>query len=213
MKKYIDAVKAELERRQKIHYESADPFAAGQFAEDTEVLSFIDSLQLEQLVNKNLSMRIACDIIEMTAKRAIDKPQDKDKEVELMTRKINYLRLLEGNDTQQGQQEITKKNMTPEQYQDACVALRDEKRKLVDQLERLEEQGKALKENYIKEVFDASPFHIGDKITDEEGRTWFVSGADEVCNRIILRLNPPKKNGTMSGVTYVGRGEPDIYLN
>ena len=103
--------------------------------------------------------------------------------------------------------------MTPEQYKDTCKVLRNEKKKLEYQIALLKEQEKALKENYVKEVFDASPYNVGDRITDEKDRTWFVSGADELCNHVILRLNPPKKDGTMSKVTYIGRGEPHIYLN
>ena len=66
----------------------------------------LKSLQQKQLVNKDLGTLITCDIIEMTVKKAIDKPQDKEKEEELMTRKINYLRLLEENCVQQEQPEV-----------------------------------------------------------------------------------------------------------
>lgn len=75
-----------------------------QFACD-DIVNLITSLQQEQF-NKDIGTLITCDIIEMTVKRAIDKPQDKEKEVELMTRKINYLRSLEENYVQQEQPEV-----------------------------------------------------------------------------------------------------------
>ena len=57
--------------------------------------SLIDSLQQEPLVHTELCTIIACDIIQATAKRAIEKPQDKDKEEDLMIKKMEYLNMLE----------------------------------------------------------------------------------------------------------------------
>lgn len=110
--KYIDAdkLKAEIERRiaqwQPYTFACASQIASEAFDRIDELkglLIYITSLQQEQLVNKDLGTLITCDIIEMTVKRAIDKPQDKEKEEELMTRKINYLRSLEENYVQQEQ--------------------------------------------------------------------------------------------------------------
>lgn len=42
--------------------------------------------------DKEIETLIFCDIIEMTAKKAIDNPTDKEKEIALMTKKIEYLR-------------------------------------------------------------------------------------------------------------------------
>lgn len=70
------------------------------------VLNLIDSLQQEPLIHTELCTLIACDIIQSTAKRAIEKPQDKDKEEDLMIKKMEYLNMLEKSFFQQEQPEI-----------------------------------------------------------------------------------------------------------
>ena len=98
---------AEIERLNSlVPYESKDRHDEGLHDAYKAVKNAIISLQQEQLVNKVLGTLITCDIIEMTVKKAIDKPQDKEKEEELMTRKINYLRSLEENYVQQEQPEV-----------------------------------------------------------------------------------------------------------
>ena len=68
--------------------------------------SLIDSLQQEPLVHTELCTLIACDIIQATAKRAIEKPQDKDKEEDLMIKKIDYLNMLEKSSSKQKLPEV-----------------------------------------------------------------------------------------------------------
>lgn len=63
--------------------------------------SLIDSLQQEPLIHTELCTLIACDIIQATAKRAIEKPQDKDKEEDLMIKKMDYLNMLENGFSKQ----------------------------------------------------------------------------------------------------------------
>ena len=67
--------------------------------------SIIDSLQQEPLIHTELCTLIACDVIQATAKRAIEKPQDKDKEEDLMIKKMEYLNMLEKSFFQQEQPE------------------------------------------------------------------------------------------------------------
>ena len=95
--KYIDADKlvAEINNRlMSVNLEELGNFGCHRVWAYNDVKDIVTSLQQEQF-NKDIGTLIACDIIEMTVKKAIDKPQDKEKEVELMTRKINYLRSLE----------------------------------------------------------------------------------------------------------------------
>lgn len=70
------------------------------------LLSFIDSLQQEPPINTELCTLIACDVIQATAKRAIEKPQDKDKEEDLMVKKMEYLNMLEKSVFLQEQKEF-----------------------------------------------------------------------------------------------------------
>lgn len=68
--------------------------------------SLIDSLQQEPLIHTELCTLIACDTIQATAKRAIEKPKDKDKEEDLMIKKMDYLNMLEKSSSQQKLSEV-----------------------------------------------------------------------------------------------------------
>ena len=102
--------------------------------------------------------------------------------------------------------------MTPEDYG-------KKKNEFYAKLSELEEKKKLLRKEfnemtdaYIKEVFEKSGHYIGEKIV-EEGKTWYVSGARVLQNGVVLSFNSAKKDGTMSKVTFIARGEPFIWLN
>ena len=84
---------------------------------------------------------------------------------------------------------------------------------LENEIQNLKNERKEFREEYIHDVFKASGHKIGDKITDEDGHIWFVAGARESRGNVYLNLNMPKKDGTMSKVTFIARGEPRIRID
>ena len=71
----------------------------------------------------------------------------------------------------------------------------------------------AMRESYEREAFEQSEYEIGQQVTDELGRVWFVSGAHLMRNgEVYLSFVFPKKDGTMSKVSGLGRGEPYIRI-
>ena len=109
--KYIDADKliAEIERYENTAIDAYNPlgedadFWHGKVVACEDLKTFITSLQQEPPINTELCTLIACDVIQATAKRAIEKPQDKDKEEDLMIKKMEYLNMLEKSLFQQEQ--------------------------------------------------------------------------------------------------------------
>lgn len=112
--KYIDSEKliAEIERkrdsaleRQKNLEKIGQETVLNEMIafELNRLISFIGSLQQEPLIHTELCTLIACDVIQATAKKAIEKPQDKDKEEDLMVKKMEYLNMLEKSFFQQEQ--------------------------------------------------------------------------------------------------------------
>jgi len=84
---------------------------------------------------------------------------------------------------------------------------------LKEEVERAWQERKALQEAYAKEVLDASGYSIGQKVFDNEGRLWYVSGAFTTNGDVCLNFNFPKKDGSMSKVSGMGRGMPHIIIN
>ena len=80
-------------------------------------------------------------------------------------------------------------------------------------IHELEDRRNQLKQRYVGEAFKASGYKVGQKILDREKKVWFVAGARELSGRVILSLNPARKDGTMAKVTFIARGEPKIFLN
>lgn len=103
--------------------------------------------------------------------------------------------------------------MTSEQFKQEYTNLTDQMRELRERHRELEQVLLEYTRNYVEETFKASGYRVGQKITDDRGRVWYVSGARECCYRVVLSLNPAKKDGTMSKVTYIARGEPRLYIN
>ena len=85
----------------------------------------------------------------------------------------------------------------------------DKHRQAISKLKAEEQQ---LKDEYVKECFERSGYKVGQKVYGERGRVFFVSGAHECCRSVHLSLNPANKDGTMSKVVFIGRGEPRIVI-
>lgn len=93
LRKELQKLKTEL-KVENYHLDNSEQ-AVGYENALNDFESLIDSLQQEPLIHTELCTLIACDIIQSTAKRAIEKPQDKDKEEDLMIKKMDYLNMLE----------------------------------------------------------------------------------------------------------------------
>jgi len=84
---------------------------------------------------------------------------------------------------------------------------------LKEEAEHTWEDRKALQEAYAKEVFDASGYTVGQKMVDNEGHTWYVTGAFTYRDgNVFLNFNFAKKDGTMSKVSGMGRGMPHVQI-
>ena len=71
---------------------------------------------------------------------------------------------------------------------------------------------KALQESYAEEVLKESAYFVGQEIVDSRGQKWFVSGAFTMDGDVYLNFNFPKKDGTMSKVSGMGRGMPHVVI-
>ena len=103
--------------------------------------------------------------------------------------------------------------MTPREYDARVETILEDKLWHEVIIRVLSKELDDLEKVYASEVFKASGYKVGQKITDDGGKVWFVSGARVVCNRVVLSLNPPKKDGSMSKIVFIARGEPMIFLN
>lgn len=144
--KYIDAelLRKEVKRLEKIAHKStlgcADSetrkFLGGKEFAYQHVGTLIDSLQQKPLIHTELCTLIACDVIQSTAKRAIEKPQDKDKEEDLMIKKMEYLNLLEKSFSPQEQPEVDLEKEIDKEWRKCCPideGMGDEKAILINE--------------------------------------------------------------------------------
>lgn len=86
---------------------------------------------------------------------------------------------------------------------------------LKEEVERTWQERKALQEAYAKEVLDASGYSVGQKVFDNEGRLWYVSGAYVRWRQggdVFLNFNKAKKDGSMSKLPGMGNGMPEIQI-
>ncbi len=102
--------------------------------------------------------------------------------------------------------------MTKEEFIEKEEHLWNKYKRLKQKSEQAWEDRKALQEAYAKEVLDASGYTLGQKVIDTEGRPWYVSGAFTMDGDVYLNFNFAKKDGTMSKVSGMGRGMPEIQI-
>lgn len=110
--------------------------------------------------------------------------------------------------------------ITPEEYAKKCEEYRDriwevekERTALDARIADLEAERASFREKYVRDALERSGYMVGQQLKDENGKIWFVTGAREQFNQVVLNLNPVKKDGTMSKTTYIARGEPCIVIN
>lgn len=102
--------------------------------------------------------------------------------------------------------------MTPEEFNKRLEEYRDRRVELEQQIADLKTERQTFINDYVNEAFKKSGYALGQKILDKRSRTWYVSGAHETHGHVYLTFNFAKKDGTMSKVSGIGRGEPTVRI-
>lgn len=103
--------------------------------------------------------------------------------------------------------------MTHEEFNRQIDEYRNRQTTLEEQLANLKSERRAFIDGYVSASFKDSGYAVGQKVTDENGRIWYVSGAHHVnLGFVYLTFNFAKKDGTMSKVRAIGRGEPNVKI-
>lgn len=105
--------------------------------------------------------------------------------------------------------------MTKEEFRQSIVGLFAHCDSLEQQLRDTREEISTLKENYALDAMRESGYRVGQPFTDNEGVLWYVSGAWTDFygdGYVYLTFNFPRKDGSMSKRSGMGRGMPLVKI-